>query len=64
MDISMIYVLTHSFVENGYILWVVQKKTKKCDAKKAYSSIEICHFYIGYIESRFFLITTLWARRI
>jgi hypothetical protein len=49
MYVSTFYVLTHSFVKKGHLLWAVQKD------KKTYFITEFYHFYIGHIKSLFFL---------
>jgi hypothetical protein len=54
MYISIFYVVTQSFVKNGYILCPVQKRQKRA-SEKAYFSIKFCYFYIDRIKSWFLL---------
>jgi hypothetical protein len=48
--VSTFYVLTQSFVKNGYFSWPQRKRQKPC---RKYFSTNFYHFYVYHIKIRF-----------
>jgi hypothetical protein len=54
MYISIVFVLTQSFVKNGYFFVASAKKTKHI-AKRLILILNLVIFYIDHVKYRFFL---------